>query len=150
MHKMNLYLMKVKPFVFLSLGLLLAATILLQIQAPIPNRQVPTEEVPEAVQQQVLEVYGKLPLYFIENQGQLDPRVAYYIQGGDKSIYFTGSGVTFALTAAGDEKPSSEALVHPAAYQETGDLTAPLLSHSAIPRLRSGHGSLRLRSGQAG
>ena len=52
------------------------------------------------------------------------PRVAYYIQGGDKTIYFTGRGVTFALTAAltgaGDGKTSSEALVHPASYRGTG------------------------------
>ena len=54
----------------------------------------------------------------------MDTRVAYYIQGGDKSIFFTGRGVTFALTDAltdtGDGKPSSEALVHPASYRGTG------------------------------
>ena len=75
-------------------------------------------------QQRAVEAYGQLPLYFIENQGQLDTRVAYYIQGGDKSIYFTGRGVTFvltdALTGAGDGKPSSEALVHPVSYRGTG------------------------------
>ena len=128
-----------KAFAFLVLCLVLAATILIQIQEPILNRQVPTDNVPEAVRQQVVETYGKLPLYLIENQGQLDPRVAYYIQGGDKSIYFTGSGVTFSLTAAlpdeltaaGEVNISSEALVRPAAYQESGDVTAPLLSHSA-------------------
>ena len=43
--------------------------------------------------------FGKLPLYFVENQGQLDERVAYYIQGSDKTLYFTPDGVTFALTA---------------------------------------------------
>ena len=51
-------------------------------------------ETPAANKPQVVETFGKLPLYFIENQGQLDPRVSYYIQGGDKSIYFTGRGVT--------------------------------------------------------
>ncbi len=125
-----------KAFAFLAFCLLLAATILLQIQEPIPNSQAPAEEVPEATRQRIVQTYGKLPLYFIENQGQLDSRVAYYIQGGDKSIYFTGSGVTFSLTAAlpdaltdaGDEKPASEALVRPVAYQESGDVTAPLLS----------------------
>jgi hypothetical protein len=44
------------------------------------------------------EAYGKLPLYFVENRGQMDERVAYYIQGGDKTIYFTAEGLTFALT----------------------------------------------------
>ncbi len=42
--------------------------------------------------------WGQLPLYFVENQGQLDERVAYTIQGSDKTIYFAPDGVTFALT----------------------------------------------------
>jgi len=42
--------------------------------------------------------FGHLPLYFVENQGQMDERVAYYIQGSDKMIYLTPEGVTFALT----------------------------------------------------
>lgn len=39
-----------------------------------------------------------MPLYFVENQGQMDERVSYYIQGSDKNIYFSPEGVTFALT----------------------------------------------------
>src|SRR3954469_22810724 len=39
-----------------------------------------------------------LPLYFIENQGQVDKRVAFYLQGRDKSVYFTRDGLTFVLT----------------------------------------------------
>ncbi len=126
--------MKRKAFVLLSLCLVFVATIVVQIQEPLPNGHVPTAEVPEATMQQVRETYGKLPLYFIENQGQLDPRVGYYIQGGDKSIYFTGSGVTFALTAAltdnGDGK--TEALVQPASYGGTGVVTAPSRSRLGL------------------
>ena len=128
--------MRTKAFIFL-VSLLFVAFLLIQIQTPITtNGQVSTAEVPEAIRQQIRETYGKLPLYFIQNQGQLDPRVAYYIQGGDKSIYFTGSGVTFslpdALTAAGDGKPSSEALVRPASYRGIGVVTAPLLSRLGL------------------
>ena len=43
--------------------------------------------------------WGKMPLYFIANQGQMDARVAYYVQGSDKTLYFTPEGVTFALTS---------------------------------------------------
>jgi hypothetical protein len=43
------------------------------------------------------EAVKKLPLYFIENHGQVDPRVAYYVQGGDTSVYFTAAGITFTL-----------------------------------------------------
>jgi hypothetical protein len=42
--------------------------------------------------------WGKMPLYFIANQGQMDARVAFYVQGSDKTLYFTPDGVTFALT----------------------------------------------------
>lgn len=42
--------------------------------------------------------YGRLPLSFIENRGQLNPRVAYYVQGRDTALYFTKQGITFALT----------------------------------------------------
>jgi hypothetical protein len=44
------------------------------------------------------EAFGKLPLYFVQNQGQLDARVAYYVQGRDTTVYFTSEGVTIALT----------------------------------------------------
>jgi len=41
--------------------------------------------------------FGRIPLYFIANQGQMDERVAYYVQGKDKTIYFTQEGLTFVL-----------------------------------------------------
>jgi hypothetical protein len=41
--------------------------------------------------------YGRVPLYFIPNQGQLDQRVSYYIRGRDKTVYFAPSGLTFLL-----------------------------------------------------
>ncbi|PTN33781.1 SBBP repeat-containing protein [Desulfonatronum sp. SC1] len=42
--------------------------------------------------------YGKMPILFIPNQGQMDEQVAFSIQGRDKSIFFTSQGVTFALS----------------------------------------------------
>jgi len=41
--------------------------------------------------------FGRMPLYFIANRGQLDERVAYYVQGKDKTIYFAPEGLTIAL-----------------------------------------------------
>jgi len=49
-----------------------------------------------------------MPLHFIENQGQLNDVVGYYIQGRDKNIYFTPEGVTFALTDRGSLEPRDE------------------------------------------
>jgi hypothetical protein len=44
--------------------------------------------------------FGKMPLLFIQNQGQTDQQVAFYLQGQDSTIYFTSSGLTFALSEA--------------------------------------------------
>ena len=43
--------------------------------------------------------YGKMPLYFIPNKGQMNKQVAFYIQGKDKTLYFTPEGVTYSLNA---------------------------------------------------
>ncbi len=40
----------------------------------------------------------RMPLYFIENRGQLDSRVAFYVQGRDTTLYFTAGGMTLGLT----------------------------------------------------
>ena len=50
----------------------------------------------------------KLPLYFIENRGQVDDRVAFYIQSPKRIIYFTPTGVTFVLTGS-ENKESHQA-----------------------------------------
>jgi len=38
-----------------------------------------------------------MPLYFIENKGQMDNWVFYYVQGQDKTLYFGSEGLTFIL-----------------------------------------------------
>jgi hypothetical protein len=50
--------------------------------------------------------FGEIPLHFIPNQGQVDGRVAYYIQGRHKTIYFTPEGLTFLLSAAQEPEPA--------------------------------------------
>ena len=44
--------------------------------------------------------YGKMPLIFIPNQGQLDKKVYYYVQGKDKTVYFTSEGITYDLAVS--------------------------------------------------
>ena len=69
--------------------------------------------------QQALQPLDNLPLYFVENQGQVDPRAPYYIQGRDKIIYFTADGVTFSLrdkSAAANNEPAGTARMHDASY----------------------------------
>ncbi len=79
-----------------------------------------------ATRDRVIETYGKLPLYFVENRGQLDARVAYYVQGHDKSIYFTSQGVTYALTGGGEAK--GEPRVRPVGFRQA----APASQHWAV------------------
>src|SRR5687768_2985746 len=65
-----------------------------QPAAPPPALQTPAGAERRAA-------LGRLPLYFVENQGQLDPRVAYYGSVQRTSVYFTPSGVTYALVSPG-------------------------------------------------
>src|SRR6266511_1591211 len=74
---------------------------------PAPPGDLPATRVdPSALPQagaasavRLKEAVRKLPLYFIENRGQADPRVAYYVQGAGTSVYFSRAGITFALTS---------------------------------------------------
>ncbi|MFN8459054.1 MAG: FG-GAP-like repeat-containing protein, partial [Anaerolineae bacterium] len=90
--------------IVLSLALILPVLLLLAGNSPAaatsPSALVPTplEGEQEITPTQHEVAFGQLPLYFIENQGQLDDRVAYYIQGHDKTLYFTQEGITFALS----------------------------------------------------
>jgi Beta-propeller repeat len=70
-----------------------------------------------ANQAKVGATYGKMPLYFVENQGQTDARVAYYAHGRSTSIFFTPQGVTYALTAPGTPSTTSPAASHSARAQ---------------------------------
>ena len=45
----------------------------------------------------VPEAYGKLPLLFIENQGQVDEAVRYYVTVSGQTIYFTEQNIVFDL-----------------------------------------------------
>ena len=80
---------------------------------PIPAPAKPDPIVTRRVQTAL----GTLPLYFIANRGQLDERVAYYVQGRDTAVYFTAAGITFALTGPASQReadaPPRRAAVRP-------------------------------------
>ena len=46
---------------------------------------------------QIIQTLRQSSLLCIENQGQIDEEVAYYINVSDKTSYFTPQGVTFVL-----------------------------------------------------
>ena len=45
----------------------------------------------------ILAAYSKLPLNFIENQGQLDSKVRFYVKTSAQTLYFTDEGIVFDL-----------------------------------------------------
>ncbi|MEW6743235.1 MAG: SBBP repeat-containing protein [Planctomycetota bacterium] len=68
--------------------------------APAPDEHVARwegPEVPAPERARLVQAFGKLPLYFVENQGQLREQVAFCAQGLDKTIHMTKEGITFSL-----------------------------------------------------
>ncbi|HWX42418.1 MAG TPA: SBBP repeat-containing protein [Blastocatellia bacterium] len=50
------------------------------------------------------------PVSFVENRGQIDPRVAFYVEGGGTTLYFTSEGVIFNLPEKRKKGDASQAL----------------------------------------
>ena len=66
---------------------------------------------PARVQRQaVLDTYGKLPLFFIENRGQLDQSVSFYVNQPRQSLYFTNQAIHLRLTQKEDKETKSHGL----------------------------------------
>ena len=66
-----------------------------------------------ATRERVKAGLGKLPLYFVENRGQIDARAAYYVQGSATSVYFTKTGIVYALSSrTGEEKGPAQTQRH--------------------------------------
>jgi len=65
-----------------------AAGLPLSLTEPAPG--LPLGSAPGVT---LAETYGRLPLYFIENRGQVDRRVKLYAQTGGQSFWFTRDGV---------------------------------------------------------
>ncbi|EDP75942.1 SBBP repeat-containing protein [Hydrogenivirga sp. 128-5-R1-1] len=73
----------------LSLSLLLSLIFLFKEEQP--------DAQPIIKKIDLIQNYGKLPLHFIENRGQLDKRVKFYERGTAHSTYFTEEGVYVVL-----------------------------------------------------
>ena len=73
---------------------------LILIVGPLVFSCTASREGDAAARTRVEAALAGLPLYFIENQGQIDGRVRYYVQGRDTDLYFTSQGLTFALSGA--------------------------------------------------
>ena len=79
-----------------------AALIASPIWASVPS--VPPAAGPGSVSKaEVAEGYGQLPLFFTQNQGQVDPQVKFYTRGLGHAIFFTPEAMVLSLNrASGD------------------------------------------------
>jgi uncharacterized repeat protein (TIGR01451 family) len=79
--------------------------------APAQRRAVPVRSVKDG-----------LPTYFIENRGQADARVAYYVHGANKIIYFTSQGITIVLSRPLQrQSPQEDVALVSSGSREAGD-----------------------------
>jgi hypothetical protein len=58
----------------------------------------PADSLPAAREEVVKGAYARLPLSFVENQGQVDGGVRYYVQGQGFGFYFTRDKVVLSFT----------------------------------------------------
>ena len=79
--------------------------ILCLITASLFSIMLPAISANKIVDARVAKSYGKLPLSFVENRGQMDKRARFVIRGPRASAFFRNDGVTFDLWEASKIKP---------------------------------------------
>jgi hypothetical protein len=67
------------------------------LDKPPSQRAIAPDARASALNLQVRHLSAQIPLYFIPNQGQMDPRVKFYSRRGDYSFWFTPQGVILNL-----------------------------------------------------
>jgi len=69
------------------------------------EEEAKTTEVREAQKAQVVQAYGKLPLTFTENRGQMAEPVRFYIRGSRGTVYYTPEEVVYdVVERTGEER----------------------------------------------
>ncbi|MBW7957020.1 MAG: SBBP repeat-containing protein [Deltaproteobacteria bacterium] len=63
------------------------------------RNEAPAEEIAR-----VQESYGKIPLYFIKNDGQVPKKIKFYEKGSGHATFFANDGVYLSLTRAKEER----------------------------------------------
>lgn len=66
-----------------------------EVAAPAPSSPAPPEPPEKKPAQKPASSYGKVPPYFIRNDGQLDQAVRYYVKGPRGTVYLTNTEVVF-------------------------------------------------------
>ena len=98
--KMRKGLVLVLVPIVLSAGLLLAG---MARQRGFTNYQTSATVSPQGPR--IHTDFGKMPLSFIPNKGQVDGPTVFYVPGKDKTIYFATEGLTFVLHGQRESTP---------------------------------------------
>jgi len=116
-----------------------------QDRTPLPERVAAATQAPggeasvgasEQIKKQVIEAYGRLPLTFVKNEGQINPQVQYYGQGRGAKVYFTASEILFAFAKPAARHDRTQVLT-PVALREKDRGTALSLEFlGANPKVR--------------
>jgi len=75
------------------------------VVAPVSDSPAISDPAPEPPAKQAASSYGKVPPYFIRNDGQLDQAVRYYVKGPRGTVYLTNTEVVFDFL---QENPAEE------------------------------------------
>lgn len=73
-----------------------AARISTPFEQPGKSTQVAAKNPSPTERLRMQYAYSRLPLYFVENRGQVGESVKYYQRGGSHTAYFTREGISFA------------------------------------------------------
>lgn len=65
--------------------------------------------IPESLKKDIKNAYGKMPIQFIENRGQVDERVRYYVKRGGTTIWFTDNEIIFDVVKVKDTEKKASA-----------------------------------------
>ena len=91
----------------------------------------------KADKESTLKAYSKLPLYFIENKGQLDPKVRFYVKTSGQTLYFTDEGIVFDLLR-GEKETGKGTEVAKKSRQTKGVKTERLVFNLGFENAREG------------
>jgi len=92
----------------------------------------------DATKVQVQETYGKLPLYFIQNDGQVDEKVKFYEKGSGHATYFTKEGVYISLVRGEKSDDRSKKLENTSPVIVKDEAPKQSLNPSSIPPFEKG------------
>ncbi len=84
------------PKAFLVAALVLVCLAALVVLSPSPPKVAATDAATNSAAY-TRPTFSSLPLYFVENRGQLHKPVEYFVEGRDKTVLFDAQGLTYVI-----------------------------------------------------